>query len=105
MQRLYAQIRVDETKLRYYAACPQCGARRYAGKLPASCPRTLLPELAAGTAEPRRQRAYHRGARIAARRLARYFNRCRLCAQWVCDACYDVEDDLGACRQCSTQFR
>lgn len=102
MRQFYKQVQVDETEKRFYAECPSCGKRMYSRRLPMLCRRKdMLKHFSAGTAGGVRQTLYNRRQVASVQNLARFFNRCNLCGKWICDDCYDVLHDDGACISCS----
>ena len=102
MRQMYAQVKADMASMRFYMACPMCGKRRYSKKLPLICrSKAQFALLEAETDGERRQAAYDHRKATTVSDLAQYFNLCRKCRRWVCDTCYDVEDNEGACRDCS----
>lgn len=103
MRQFYEQVRVDEIQMRFYAECPNCGKRKYAGKLPLLCRnKEMLPQFRSGKAGKLRQKAYNKSMVAAVQYLARLFDLCRGCGKWVCDDCYDSNSDCGICRECET---
>lgn len=76
MEAFARQVLFDDATRRFYAVCAGCGLRVEGVALPLLCrgKRPLFPVRIAHA--------------HAAERLARRFNRCHRCGQWVCDACY-----------------
>ena len=106
MKQFYKQVVLDETTLRFYALCAECGKRTEAGRLPLPCRnKALLAQYAAGTVGGIRQTLYNLNYAKAVRRLARFFNRCPSCGKWVCDDCFDLTDGYGACGSCAETIR
>lgn len=92
MRRFYKQIQFDKMSMRFYAACPICGNRYYAGKPPLLC-RSIhsLERLEQGNAGRLRQFIYTKYKASIVTHFTRYFNFCCFCGKWVCDDCYGDE--------------
>lgn len=102
MRQFYEHIRVDAETLRFCTHCPICDSKRYGAKIPMVCRSVkTLARCVTGTAGRLSQWAFNRAKANATQQLAIQFNQCRHCYRWVCDGCYDSEDSIGACRECS----
>lgn len=104
MRKFYQRIRVDETTMRFCAACAVCGKTEYHGRLPLLCRnKRLLPVLEQGQGHGIAQSAYMRARMRACRELAKLFNYCQSCGRWVCDDCFNIEGDRDACGECAAK--
>ena len=102
MKQFYEHIHVDAETLRFYAACPICGIKQYGARIPLLCRSVrTLARCVKGKANKISQTAFNHTKANTTQQLAIQFNQCRYCYRWVCDACFDISDDLGACRDCS----
>ena len=106
MRRFYETVRTDRQLMRFYAACSRCGERRYAERLPLICrnPR-LFETMEKGRGGVIRQRAYNHAKAVSVQHLARFFNQCSHCGNWVCDSCYNTETEEGLCCNCSQCYQ
>lgn len=103
MKQFYEHIRVDAETLRFYVKCPICGRKQYGAKIPLSCRKIrTLARCAKGKANKLSQTAFNHAKANATQQLAMLVNHCRHCYKWVCDNCYDSNDFIGACRDCSS---
>ena len=102
MKRFYNNIRPDEESLRFYCECECCGKRMIGERLPLLCRdvRTLA-RCKAGTAGAWKQKRYNKAKIKTYSKLILKFNLCQHCFKFVCDGCFDISDDLGACCECS----
>ncbi len=92
MKQLYEQVHADPQQMRFYAECCMSGKRIYSRKLPPLCRNGfLLESLEKGSVGGLRQRLYNSSHAGAVQDLARYFNQCRRCGEWVCDEMYDPD--------------
>ena len=102
MRHFYERVHVDPETLHFYAACPICGRKYYAAKIPLLCRgvRTLA-KCAKGKADRISQSLFNHAKANSVQQLTlRHFNQCRDCFRLVCDDCYDISDSDGACREC-----
>lgn len=106
MKQFYEQLRTDLETRRFFALCPICGKKQHGGKIPLLCrSRKSLAQSEAGRGNRLSRWAFNHAKANATQLLAIQFNQCRHCYRWVCDACYDSTDPLGACRDCSEKGR
>ncbi len=102
MRQFYEHIRVDAETLHFYAACEICGKKQFGTRIPMFCRRVqTLAKCAKGKANKLSQALFNHAKATSTQLLAIHFNQCRHCYNWVCDDCYDIGDELGACRNCS----
>lgn len=103
MRHFYERVHVDPDTLRFYAACPICGRKYYAARVPLLCRgvRTFA-KCAKGKANRISQSLFNHAKANSVHQLPlRHFNQCRGCLRLVCDDCYDISHSDGACRECS----
>ncbi len=102
MRQFYERILVDTETFRFSARCKICGKKEYGAKVPILCRSVrTLARCEKGKANKLRQALYNRAKANSTQLIAMKMNQCRHCNQWVCDDCYDNEDSLGACSECS----
>lgn len=102
MKQLFEHIRVDAETLRFYAQCSVCGKKQYGAKIPIICRRVkTLSRCAKGKAGRLSQSAFNHAKAASVQFIAMEFNLCRNCFQWVCDNCYDINNDGWQCMNCS----
>ncbi len=101
MREFYKQVRVDKKEYRFFAECPLCGKRHYEQKLPLLCRSPQIVELVEnGRAGRFRQHRYNKSRVAAIQVLARHYNLCRCCGEWVCNDCFLPAADEGLCAKC-----
>ena len=99
MKQLYEQVHADAQQMQFCAECEISGKRIYSRKLPLLCrSNALLESLEKGRVGGIRQRLYNSSHASATQDLARYFNQCRRCGEWVCDEMYNPEEMI--CMNC-----
>lgn len=104
MQHFYKHVLVELDSMRFYIECADCGKRVYAGKLPLMCrSQHILDRLEQGKTGGIRQWLYNHKKAVAVQHLARYFNQCSECCKWVCDDCYNPENEDGTCQDCTSK--
>lgn len=92
MRHFYQQVHVDPTSMRFYAECPLCGKKQYAGKIPLLCrKKSHIIELEAGHGKKIRQAIYNHKKAATVQNLTLLFNLSRKHAMWICDQCFEPE--------------
>ncbi len=102
MRKFYKNVGVDAETLHFCAECSICGKKEYGVKVPVLCRSVrTLARCEKGKANKLSQASYNRAKAKSTQLLAMKMNKCRHCYAWVCDNCYDADDLLGACVECS----
>ena len=87
-------VRPDGRTGRFSMRCARCEKTAHAGRL-ALLFRRQSPDSDGKAYAGAYMRSYQR--------LLKEFNYCPACGQWVCNDCYDTDDEHGACRGCSAK--
>ncbi len=102
MRRFYENVCTDAEALRFSAVCEICEKKLYGARVPFLCRNVrTLARCENGKANKLSQALYNRAKANSTQLIAMKLNQCLRCRSWVCDACFDNDDAVGVCNDCS----